>query len=216
MGLKADIIATLESRQATITDFTLFGHRISGQDYRRIAGYIRTQQIQIVRRSDRADTHASYDRTYNCFTVGNRPSNSLVVHEATHAINDLHSRSLDPVVDEALAYLAQMIYACRVNPSHRAAGASPRLPHFAQACEQEPGHADHPCTTAVVGYATRIAVTLMDGERPDAETLRNYRNALSNDPNTRNRSRRRHYDGIRHVHLTAETLQGINGEVVTD
>jgi hypothetical protein len=216
MGIVTNLIQLLNSPEVTLTDFELFGHRINGRDYRHIASCIRDGHIQVVQSSTMQDTKASYNRRYNCFIVGANPSPPLAVHEATHAINDWHGRALRPVADEGLAYVASMIYVCRMMPGVQhdfmTGAMRQRVAGLGRMCGQDEGV----CNNAAIGYATVIAATLRDGGTPSARVLREYEGALVRDPMTLEPTRTRAYDNIRRVEIPLDLLVSFGGQVITD
>ena len=219
MGIKANIIRLLSSQNVTLTDFTLFGYRIRGQDYSHIAACVRNGHIQIVQGTRVSSTTAAYQRRLNCITVGSNPSENLVVHEATHAINDWHARAITATEDEGLAYVAQMIFVCRKSPDiQRAALTSTvrrRIDQSLTVC----GSNRSMCNQATIGFATLIAATLRSGQTPTRETIADYRRALVADPATSvggSASSVRHYNRIRRVEIPQAYLRQVGGRIVTD
>lgn len=223
MGLRSDIVAILSSHDVALTDFRLFGRRICGADYAHIAGAIRNGHIQVVQagwdaRLGRAweTTRAAYNKALNCFLVGSQPSDSLLVHEATHAINDWYGRTLRPVEDEGLAYVAQMVYLCRRDPTIQleslSSGFALNTSRIALRC----GHDASACSTAVIGYATMIAGALRVGETPSADLLRQFQESLYHDPGTLFRDSVREYNRIERTEIPAAFLAEARGTLVTD
>jgi hypothetical protein len=216
MGLRTNIINLLASAAPARTDFTLFGSRILGRDYGTIATAIRNGHIQIVQSATMPSTLAAYNRALNCFTVGANPSDSLLVHEATHAINDWHGRSLRGTDDEGLAYVAQMVYLCRLNPAMRAAALSDTTRERTDQSLMMCGSSSRLCSQSTIGYATIIAATLMEGRAPAPELLQSFQRALAADPNTVAPAARRVYNRITRVEVPADYLRQVAGRVVTD
>lgn len=223
MGLRSDIVATLTSSDVALTDFRLFGRRICGADFAHVAGAVRNGQIQVLQASWDADrgrawlpTRAAYNKALNCFIVGATPSQSLVVHEATHAINDWHGRTLRPVEDEGLAYVAEMVYVCRQNPAIARQARTEEFRGYTLMYTMQCGSVEDACTNSVIGYATRIAAVLIDGEVPDAQLLRDFQDALHSDPATLFRDTPRVYNHIERVEIPADLIAQTRGRLVTD
>ncbi len=216
MGLRTNIINLLASSSPARTDFTLFGRRIHGRDYGTIASAIRNGHIQIVQSATFPSGMAAYSRAMNCFTVGASPSDSLIIHEATHAINDWHGRTLRGTEDEGLAYVAQMVYVCRTNPAIRAAALSDTTRERTDQSLMMCGATSRLCSQSTIGYATIIAATLMDGRAPAADLLQNFQRALSGDPNTLGPSVARVYNRVTRVEVPADYLREVAGRLVTD
>lgn len=223
MGIRTDTINLLRSSDVALTDFTLFGYRVTGRDYAQIANCIANDQIQIVQIASAPATRAAYERTYNSFTVGAAITPSLIVHEATHAVNDWYGRTLDPVVDECLAYTAQMIFVCRQDPRVQSAALSPefaaRGSAFAGVCSTSlRGAAPNldSCTAGTIAFATMVAATLRSGATPDDQLLQEFRQAVRQDPNTDDPERTRAYDRISRVTIPPAELARIGGVLATD
>ncbi len=216
MGLRSDIMTLLSSAVPARTDFTLFSHRIHGRDYGQIANSIRNGHIQIVQSATCPSTLAAYNRTRNCFVVGTSPSENLIIHEATHAINDWHGRALRGSDDEGLAYVAQMVYVCRQNPAVRTAALSDTTRLRTDQSLMMCGSNSRLCSQATIGYATIIAATLMEGGTPAADLLQNFQRALAADPNTISPAVSRGYDHITRTEIPADYLSEISGTIVTD
>lgn len=225
MGIKSDIVGLLGSADVARVSFRLFEHTIRGNDYSRIAGAIRNGHIQIAQATvdpDRGGSwdsrRAFYERTYNSFLVGSAPSPNLVVHEATHALNDWHARSLMPVEDEGLAYVAQAIFLCQQDPTMTRAvldsGFQRNTSRYALSCGDHGGATD--CNRAVVGYSFTIAAVLSAGETPSADLLQRFQQALYSDPGTARRDQRRVYDSITRVEIPAAGLARFGASLVSD
>ena len=161
-------------------------------------------------------TLAAYQRTLNCFTVGSNPSDSLIVHEATHAINDWHGRSIRSTFDEGLAYVAQMVYFCRRHPSVQTQALTPRARQIAAQSSATCGSNNRRCNDGTITYATIIAATLRTGGTPSADLLRDYQQALAADSFTVNPTGTRTYDHIQRVEIPLDYLTEVGGEVLTD
>lgn len=216
MSIRTDIIELLESPAVTHTHFRLFGFEINGRDYRRIATAIRNGHIQVIRSSQMPSTVAAYQRRLNCFTVGSNPSDSLLVHEATHAINDWHGRSIRSTLDEGLAYVAQMVYFCRRHPAVQQQALTERARQLAAQQSTTCGTNARRCNDGTITYATIIAATLRTGGAPSAELLRQYQQALAADSFTVNPTGTRTYDHVRRVEIPLDYLVEVGGEVIAD
>lgn len=222
MGLRSDIVALLTSSDVALTDFRLFGHRICGTDYGHIAGAVRNGHIQIVQASwdpvnGRAwdTTRAAYNKAFNCFLVGAEPSDSLLVHEATHAINDWYGRALMPVEDEGIAYVAQMVYLCRHDPAIQMLSLSGDFARNTSYIAAHCGRDAVLCNQAVIGYATLVAGALRVGETPSASLMRDFRQALHHDPGTLFPDSIRQYNHIERTTIPADFIAGVRGTLVT-
>ena len=218
MSLRTNIITVLRSRHCSRINFNTGAVRINGADYSRIARCVENGQIQVVRSSSVPSSIAIYNKRFNCFVIGSSFSNNLIVHEATHAINDMHRQSIIDVDDEVCAYLAQMIYLFTENPGLQRQMQQPQtIQHSAQAVNLCRTDAQY-CNTAAIGLASGIAISFLAGRRIDRTTLLPLRNALNRDPNTHvdPGNPRRSYNGIIRTTIPAEFLRYFQGVIMED
>ncbi|MCB2078018.1 MAG: hypothetical protein KDE55_10010 [Novosphingobium sp.] len=215
MGQKRTIIETLTSAQARLTDFTLFGIRISGRDYGHIANAVRNDQVLVVESLRMPSTMAMYNKALNCFTVGTQPTPSLIVHEATHAINDWHHRSVSGAVDEGICYVAQMIYVLRGNPAIQHAALSDQTLQNIHRYEGRCGQRNEmPCNQATIGHASRIAAVLRNGQTPDRQMIADFERALGNDPFVLGATETRVYNRINRMEIPRDYMTYWRGRIV--
>jgi len=122
MGLLEDnIIRILESPEVRRINFQCGPVRIYGQGYRRVADAIRSRRLVCVHNTLAQQAgvalyqHAVGPNRVNRLQIPdpafpNIHHKAMLVHEATHAIEDYHRRALNELDAEAAAYLAQMMY----------------------------------------------------------------------------------------------------------
>jgi len=228
MSIRTDIIDVLRSPNCRRINFTLGTVRVSGAEYATIAQCVVNGHIQVVQSSVIASTMAAYYRKYNYFAVGSSPSRNLIVHEATHALNDWHKRTITDVDDEACAYVAQMVFTLIENPNLRNAiqnrastGLAERFSQALRQClssEVLPLLDSNICNSAAVALAGILALELLAGRAMPLGTLQDLRTALDNDPNTHpgNTCEMRHYDGILHAAIPASELRELRGHLVAN
>ncbi len=218
MGLKTQIADFLDTQQGP--NFSACNVRIRGGDYQSIARSVRSAQTQVVLSPATASTCAAYNRQYNCFLVGATPSNSVLVHEATHAIQDLHRRAIVDVDDEACAYIAQFLYTVRSNADVDRAAGTPRFVHNTSTLNRVCTTTTTPgaCNAAAMGYAAQIAREINLGHPIPAELLAHLREVLARDPATHQdaTTNQRRYNGLGRVAIPAEYLAQFNGTIVND
>src|SRR5262249_7086090 len=116
-----DVLKTLDSPVAKNMEFWVGPVHVSGKYYGYIVEHIRAGNILVVPGDD--PTLAFYDYKTNILTTqrGNSPANldqqSLLLHEYTHATNDIfYAGSVTRHMDELSGYLAQFVYGMRSDP----------------------------------------------------------------------------------------------------
>jgi hypothetical protein len=105
-------------------NFTLAGFRVDTEGYREIGDKVRQGAIEVrpVRSEPGSSVAAVYTGRLDCLSVpagldlhtpGRRriKDQSMIVHEATHALVDFHRFTFSGALDEACAYLAGQLYA---------------------------------------------------------------------------------------------------------
>ncbi len=224
MSVFTDIVSTLRSPFCNRINFQVGPIQIQGTDYAGIAHYVEYQTIQVVQSSTVPSTMAAWDPTYNCFEVGQSPSQALIVHEATHAINDLRQLNVSTLLDEAGAYIAQMVFRLATHPTQRALirihGAAATQTAFSQ-CINPPPNTDYQawetnCGTAVVGYAASIAENILSNRPIETAQLESLIAAIRADPRYFRAPPTRAYTGIAHVTIPASHLRPIRGHIVNN
>jgi hypothetical protein len=114
-NLKATIIAVLGGAEMkAVRPFTIKGQLIAYNHYSLVATHIQKGDIKIKHFPDEPET-AYYEPGTDTFYVdGNGVIDchrkALIVHEATHAINDIAFINMDIATSEALSYVAQAQY----------------------------------------------------------------------------------------------------------
>ncbi len=214
MSIRTDIIDALRSPFCQRINFHIGSIRIQGTDYTTIATHIQNQTIQVVQSSVAPSTVAAYNKMYNCFITGTSPRRSLIIHEATHAINDSYRLNIADVEDEASAYIAEMIFRFAEDPLLRWNMQQPRVVRNEAAALQQCGIDPSACYAAVIGAASAIADDVLARGRIEDATLQPLRQALILDPNTHTGSPMRSYDGIARVAIPTSYLQSIQGNII--
>jgi hypothetical protein len=196
------ITSVLRSSQAQAISFSLAGVRVDGNDFRRIATAIDDDEIHISVSSS-LGTAARYEWLWDTLWVSRRqyPSTrteeSLIVHEAVHAMNDLHARSVTTIADESAAHVAQMLYLLLLrSPADRTRmlqTVGGNVPDAIAQYTRDPTAAS--CDRAVMGVALLIAGDLLGAAAPSDGRLAQLRNALQVHPWYAGQGPR-HYDGI--------------------
>jgi hypothetical protein len=222
MSVRTDIMRTLGSPHCRHINFTLGGGtvQVQGSRYATIARRIASRQIQIVQSSRVPSTSAGYNKTLNCFIVGTAPSRRVIVHEATHAINDWRRVRISDVADECCAYIAEMVFTLAEDPGLRASIRGSRdqfiqrLGQFMQQCRIDPGL----CNATAIGEATLIALDILAQRPVSAGTYRALREALDRDPQTHRdpATTVRAYDGLSRTTIPADFLREFSGTVIHD
>ena len=215
MSVRSDIINVLESSHCNGINFRLGAISVRGQGYQTIARCVRNRQIQVVESSLPA-TKAAYNRRFNVFIVGSSPNASLVAHEATHALNDWHQRTVTSVEDEMAAYVAQCLFLFSQNAEIRRAVDEPVVQSRTQRAVQACGRDASACENAVFGQALIVAAAYARGDTPTAEQLRTLREVVQRHPDTNYDPQRprRSYDAIHRTALPADFLREYRGHVV--
>jgi hypothetical protein len=117
--LTSAVEAVLESATVHRMNVRVGPVHVAGADYRQVAQAMHQNRIRVLydphHRMVRDSRSAYYDAGFDVMAAGFRlpsdlPMKALVVHESTHAANDVRSRSLIHADDEAGAYVAQMMY----------------------------------------------------------------------------------------------------------
>ena len=104
MSIRTDIIDVLKVTQLPAHQLHAGNGCASLAEYATIAQCVVNGHIQVVQSSVIPSTMAVYRRRYY-FAVGSSPSRNLIVHEATHALNDWHKRTITDVDDEGVRTL---------------------------------------------------------------------------------------------------------------
>lgn len=112
MGAKADFIRVLQGPVCRAMSFHFGYFHLRGSQFGVIARKIQSGSIQIVRNTLETGRWAKYDYEHDTFIVGadQHVSDNLIVHEATHAIQDMQGKKRGFVEAEAYAYVAQVMF----------------------------------------------------------------------------------------------------------
>lgn len=135
---------------------------------------------------------------------------SLLIHEAVHAYHDLRGFRLQWDTDEMLAYVAQMAYLLRRDPTllRGLSALQSNMPDANQQCLNQAGVGAlgqaHPCDRPIVGWALLIALRLRSGQPPTPVQVQGLRLSLLRHPSyggllgvdARGRANVRQFDGI--------------------
>ena len=221
MGLKADFIALLKTGTVSQIKFKIGTIRVYGDGFKTIADRcIAKKHIQIVQSATWPPRLALYNRKLNCLVIGpGVPANNLLVHEATHMLNDWHKRRVNGIEDEVSAHVARAMYMLlargwlRNRAMRNRIAAADRI--IGQQCRALPKN--NTCRVATVNAAAMVAIEFLEGRTPSTAMLNRVRAAVRRWPvyvatgiaNPRN------YDGIRHVNLPAAELAKIRGTLIT-
>lgn len=133
--LKENVIQVLESYEATLIHFSLFGVTVNGSGYKNVAKKIADNRASVVKSSRMGNNIEGfyYDGSDIFKFRHNQPNSrkwkSSVIHEATHALVDLKRIIISRVDSEVLAYTAQCIYLRRSNYDFSHAGRNPTILH---------------------------------------------------------------------------------------
>jgi len=178
------ILDTLRSRECQQIRFTLAGITITGGGYLRVARTLERGSIQLVRSLSLPAGKMAYNWRYNFIAVNRDPSENLIIHECTHARNDMAGRAIQVVDDEVTAYVAQLIYMKLKDPrlrSFAAVGAIARNTPLAVSQCVATG-ARQPCEMATAGMASMIAEEILSGRVPTDAMVDQLRTAIRNHP----------------------------------
>ena len=93
MSIPGDIIQLLRSSECAKISLTLCNIAIDGGGYKAVADKIDDGRIRVLTSPDVPPDSAIYERIRNVFIVNASISRTLIVHEATHAINDLKRKT---------------------------------------------------------------------------------------------------------------------------
>ena len=216
MSARSLIIAALRSTSCRQLNFQTGAVNINAPAYGTIAMCVENRQIQVVLSSVFPSTHAMYHKAFNCFVTGNSPSQNLIIHEATHAINDWYRRSIQDVDDEVSAYLAQMIFLFSQNLSLQRSMIQPQVVSNTRQVMALCRTDERYCNSAALGLAAGIAINFLSGGRIDRGTLRPLWDALNRDPDTHRNpaSTLRSYNGISRTGIPEAMLRDYQGTIV--
>jgi hypothetical protein len=118
---EGDVLDTLGDSVALNMDFWVVQVHVSGKYYGIIREHILAENILVV--PGDKPTLAFYDQKTDILTTqaGNSPANlgqrALLLHECTHATNDIFAGNVTRHIDELSAYIAQEVYTTRSAPS---------------------------------------------------------------------------------------------------
>lgn len=110
MSIKTDIVRALRSPACAGISFKLGHIQIHGTDYVRVTGKIESGAIQIVQVMSDTSGLARYSWKHATVLVGPSITPSQVIHEATHAAQDIHAKPWKFYDAELAAYVAQAIF----------------------------------------------------------------------------------------------------------
>jgi hypothetical protein len=177
----SSIVQVLRSSAATQVSFNINQVKVGG--YETIARVIDEGRILVILAPSLGSLSA-YRYSGNIWGCG-RPISSLgqkalAIHEATHALNDWHRRSLPAREDEAIAYIAQMLYSCVAGPTKLTKLMQQRINNAVLQCA---GHSNRQfCEPAVIGLAFDIASTILNGKAVDMKLFRRLTQLIRLDP----------------------------------
>lgn len=127
--LEESVLRILQSPEAARVKFDLLGVEVNVREYRRIADKILegTITVELDESVGRVGAAAQYSAERNVFRMGShrfgaREWQSMVVHEATHAIVDVNKISITKIDDEVVAHVAHTLYLRRVGFSFKSHG----------------------------------------------------------------------------------------------
>lgn len=151
--------------------FTFESHNFAPSLLPRVAYEIQEGKIG-VKYSSTIGSIAIYNSTENNFYLGFLSADSesrkaLVVHEATHALYDYQSATMDVATSESIAYIAQCIYA-RANTT----STDPNARLFS----------DDPAKDKVFEVGWKIAGKIIGGGAIDSTDCTDMRNAVKGHP----------------------------------
>lgn len=179
MTIRDQIIHLLSSHICGKLSFHFATISIHGWQYRKVAHNIANGHIQIVQVAGMGPDKAEYRVDRNTMLVGPMVAADLIVHEATHAIEDMVGRHQDRYDAEAAAYVAQAMYLMLKKPSLRGTPYRQNV-QFAKeetmACVLNASK----CNSAIANAAAVIAGCVLEKRRPHPGDLRRLREAIYN------------------------------------
>ena len=223
-----DIAAVLRHPVCRRISFSHSGVQVNGNEYARVGQLVADGSIPVVQsRATRAGL-AVYNSTHNCLVVSTTaPRTMLVVHEATHAINALHSRQVNSDVDEEVAYVAGAIFFLLHFPRSTWPARNTRITNRANAfrtvCDSQPDFLLNyqynltmfdPCLEAAKGFAGMVAVEYLNGRTPNASLLQGFRAAIRRAPTYASTRGTKRYTQITKHALPQEFLNHLQGTVL--
>src|SRR5579871_6829950 len=116
MDVKTKILETLNSDAAKQVSFKIENIQINGRtDYPMIANMIREGKIQVVQTPLKSPDEGEYRPDRATILVGMTTYDDLMIHECTHAIQDVRGIPTNRLASEAVAYVAQLMYRLKKN-----------------------------------------------------------------------------------------------------
>jgi hypothetical protein len=214
--IKDDFVRTLLGSPCNKISFRVCHCGIHRHDFASIAHKVASGQIQIVQRRSLPSADAEYSVDHATFFVGPSISADLIIHESTHAIQDMHRKPVEFYDSEAVAYIAQTMYILlrmgpRSAPRNISHGNAER---FAWgnlwACMGNRSR----CTEATGNAAAIVALSLIRGHQPATSDLQLLRSALQFNPKY-SMGGGTQFNGFRRDRfLTAAELNTIGGTLI--
>lgn len=121
--IEESVLRILQSPAVSRINFRLLGVNVSGSAFKEIADKILEGHIIVPNEIDdelaREGSGGAYSPRFNKFRFGShrfgfREWNSMVVHEATHALVDYRKIQISKIDDEVVAHVAHTLYLRRV------------------------------------------------------------------------------------------------------
>ena len=181
MSIPGDIIQLLRSSECAKISFTLCNIAIDGGGYKAVADKIDDGRIRVLTSPDVPPDSAIYERIRNVFIVNASISRTLIVHEATHAINDLKRKAIPAIDDEVVAHVAQALFyfiATGKPISALATDVGWKAISTSQECLAE----NRNCSAAAITAAADIAIDILRGRATLLEKLERLQKCILASP----------------------------------
>ncbi|OQX75757.1 MAG: hypothetical protein B6D61_09825 [Bacteroidetes bacterium 4484_249] len=214
MSALTDIVKVLRSPGCQNINFQYKNIKVSGSGFRKIASEILLGHIKIVSSFTVPSNAAKYNFIYNYLVTGIFPEKNLIVHECTHALNDLHKLKILKIDDEASAYIAQCFYMIIANEFSINSFSKTTADRFYKGCINNPGKSS--CHKAIFHNGLVIAMDYLTKAKPIDKFIEQLRNAIQHHPlySRTARNRMNNYDGLINKHIPQAHLNKVHGKII--